>query len=78
MDSKTICIARGVAMLSIVAAHVNVPNNSAALRNLLTSGISCFGQHGVIVLFIHFDLYSAWPLWRRWFGRRTGWRKGYH
>lgn len=40
-------------MLSIVAAHINVLNNSTALRSLLTSGISYLGQHGVIVLFIH-------------------------
>ena len=51
-DSNAIYIARGLAMLSVIAAHVNVMNDKGFLEEVVTSSIAYFGQIGVIIFFI--------------------------
>lgn len=51
-DSNAIYMMRGIAILSVIAAHVNVLENTNILRASLTNGISYFGQLGVIIFLL--------------------------
>lgn len=52
LDSNAIYVARGIAILSVIAAHVNQINNSSIISLIITNGINYFGQIGVIIFFI--------------------------
>lgn len=51
-DSDAIYIARGIAILSVIAAHVNILDKTTAYSTLVTSGIMYFGQIGVVIFFL--------------------------
>lgn len=52
LDSNAINIARGIAILSVIAAHVNQVNNSSIISSVITNGIKYFGQIGVGVFLL--------------------------